>query len=266
MQCSTKKLRSPLKTFGGKSYLARRIVALFPEHETYVEPFVGGGSVLLNKSPSQLEFAGDLNAGLIDFWETLQEDEGFLDSIGHEYSEDIFRKASSWLHGEYRLDRAVGFMIRSRFSRGGLGKDFAWSERIRGGQPGDVNAWETILRGLPAIIDRVRYVRFRRVHAAALICDHDSPGTLIYCDPPYLHETRTTRDAYTHEMTAAGHRRLLGMLRECESKIFISGYRSFLYDEILAGWTRHEFSIANHSGQGKQKQRRIECVWESPSK
>ena len=41
----------PLKYHGGKRYLAKRIIALMPEHITYVEPFFGGGSVLLHKDP-----------------------------------------------------------------------------------------------------------------------------------------------------------------------------------------------------------------------
>ena len=43
---SKKKLRSPLKWHGGKSYLARRIIALMPPHKTYVEGFAGGLSIL----------------------------------------------------------------------------------------------------------------------------------------------------------------------------------------------------------------------------
>ena len=40
---TTTRLRSPLKWHGGNSYLAVRIMAMFPSHETYVEPF--GGAV-----------------------------------------------------------------------------------------------------------------------------------------------------------------------------------------------------------------------------
>src|SRR5262245_40912751 len=68
-----RKLRPPVKRHGGKAYLARRIAALFPPHEVYLEPFVGGGSVLLNKGPAPYEFAGDLDAELVNFWEVLRD-------------------------------------------------------------------------------------------------------------------------------------------------------------------------------------------------
>ena len=40
-------LTQPLKWHGGKYYLAKRIIEEFPTHVHYVEPYFGGGSVLL---------------------------------------------------------------------------------------------------------------------------------------------------------------------------------------------------------------------------
>ena len=53
-----------VKTHGGKWYLARRIINCFPSHRTYVEPFTGGLSVLLNKPRVADEVASDLNDSL----------------------------------------------------------------------------------------------------------------------------------------------------------------------------------------------------------
>ena len=44
-------LTQPLKWFGGKHYLAPKIIALMPPHLHYVEPFFGGGAVLLARNP-----------------------------------------------------------------------------------------------------------------------------------------------------------------------------------------------------------------------
>lgn len=46
-------------------------------------------------------------------------------------------------------------------SRGGNGDAFAWSERLRGGKPGDLNGWETRLEMLPALAQRIASVEFR---------------------------------------------------------------------------------------------------------
>lgn len=273
MKTATRKIRSPLKWHGGKSYLCRRFIGLFPEHETYVEPFAGGLSTLLNKPECEHhEVACDLNFNLIRFWKALQshgpEIAGRLRDTP--YSEESFDAAKELAPAvDDPAEFACRFLSRNRMSRGGLGRDFAWSDRLRGGQPGDVNAWETFLKDdLPRVIERVEHVEFRCADAVSLIRDFsDYPySPLIYADPPYLHETRTHRDAYEFEMSREDHVGLLDALRDCRCKVFLSGYRSALYDEALAGWTRHEFPMPNHSGQGKTKQRRIECLWESPDR
>lgn len=266
MIAATRKLRSPLKWHGGKSYLARRIIEHFPEHRTYVEPFCGGCSVLLNKKPAATEVAGDLDGGLVDFWRLLRDQPGRLSEYLADipYTAEVFEDAGLCVGSTDDLTHAAAFLVRNRFSRGGLGKDFAWSDRLRGGQPGDANAWDTIRRDLPRIAERLRGVCFCREHALKLVSRYDDPETLSYCDPPYLHETRTHKAAYAHEMTRAAHVGLLRTLLNCRGKVVLSGYRSGLYDDLLAGWRRVEFSIANHSGQGKSKQRRTECLWLKP--
>ena len=38
---------------GSKTPIADHIVKIFPEHDTYVEPFVGSGAIYFHKEPSQ---------------------------------------------------------------------------------------------------------------------------------------------------------------------------------------------------------------------
>jgi DNA adenine methylase len=162
------------------------------------------------------------------------------------------------------IERAVRFQVRNRMSRGGLGKEFAWSERLRGGQPGDLNGWMTILRELPRIAQRLASVELRCQDALEVIAELDGPDVLFYLDPPYHHSTRTDRDSYAYEMTDAGHRRLLDLVVRLRGMVAISGYANPLYDEALHGWRRVEFNMPNHAGQGKTKQRRVEVLWLKP--
>lgn len=263
---ATRKLRGPVKWHGGKSYLARRIVGLFPPHDLYCEPFLGGGSVLLNKEPAKEECAADLNAGLIRMWKALAKHPAAVVAGLYRvpYTAEQFAHASHRVESdldESGVDHAVRFIVRNRFSRGGLGKSFAWSDRLRGGQPGDANAWDTIRAEMPAIGARIARVEFRCDLAVDVIERWDSSRTLFYLDPPYLHETRTARDAYDHEMTRDHHGELLDLVRSCKGKVAISGYRSALYGEALAGWNLATFDMPNHSSQSKQKARRTECLW-----
>ena len=63
---------------------------------------------------------------------------------------------------------------------------------------------------------------------------YDYTGTeLIYCDPPYLPETRTSRRKYRFEYTKRDHVALLELLKSLPCHIILSGYPSLLYDDLL---------------------------------
>jgi DNA adenine methylase len=258
------KLRPAVKTHGGKNYLARRIISLFPDHRVYCEPFAGGLSVLVNKRPCSIEVANDLHADLIGFYRVLRDRaEEFRQRVeALDYSAETFEWSLRLAEAdEDPLDSAVRFLVRNRFSRGGLGRDFAWSERLRGGQPGDRNAWETIKAELPRIARRLAHVELRCQDALEIIEEFDGPGVLHYLDPPYLPATRTAIGTYDHEMDENGHRRLLDTIGGCRGMVAISGYANPLYDSALRGWERVKFDMPNHSGQGTAKQRRLEVLW-----
>jgi DNA adenine methylase len=153
-----------------------------------------------------------------------------------------------------------------------MGTAYSWSDRLRGGQPENLNAWDTMRAGLPAVTERLQGVLIAKNDAFDVIESRRriramtgrSEGLTIYADPPYLPDTRTARKVYAHEMDAPQHARLLIALRQCDANVLLSGYRSDLYDLALEDWTRHDREIANHSGVGAKKQRRVECLWRSP--
>jgi len=268
------KTRPPIKCHGGKSYLCRRMIALFPWHSVYVEPFLGGGSVFLNKKPASLEVISDLNYPLINMWRQLQ-------SNSHEfrkalrrvtYDEQTFRESKTNVLYADPLISAVAYMCICRMSRGGTGRSFAWSKRLRGIRsdtgpiPGELNSWNTFLDvDMPRIVERIE-----DNHVDILCSDWhlvleeygNRPHTLIYLDPPYIKSTRSVRTAYgEHEMQSHEHLELIRYLRNCKATWFLSAYESTLYTKILGDFPRHEWSMPNHSGQGKVKQRRVELLY-----
>jgi DNA adenine methylase len=259
---ATPKLRPAVKWHGGKSYLARRFLPLLPDHRVYCEPFAGGLNLLLNKSAAPVEIAGDLDSGLVGLYRALKDrPEEFLTRVGRvAYTRANFAWSIEPGDGD-PLEDAVRFLVRRRFSRGGHGKDFAWSERLRGGQPGDKNGWDTIRRELPGIVARLAHVELRCQDGIELIRETDGPGVLFYLDPPYLHETRTDRDAYGHEMSDDDHALLIDVIVRCRGAVAISGYHSPLYDRALSRWERAEWKMPNHSGQGREKNPRTEVLW-----
>ncbi len=66
-------IRPPVKWHGGKHYLWRRIVEQFPPHHTYVEPFGGCASVLLNKPLAKVEIYNDLDERITRLFRVLRD-------------------------------------------------------------------------------------------------------------------------------------------------------------------------------------------------
>lgn len=78
---------------------------------------------------------------------------------------------------------------------------------------------------------------------------------LIYCDPPYLQETRRGGRLYRYEYTDADHKRLLGVLTQLPCMVMVSGYANPLYEMHLAHWRTQTFMAKTHADV------REETVW-----
>jgi DNA adenine methylase len=262
-----KGLRPIVKMHGGKAYLKDFIIDHFPssyEDMTYLEPFGGAASVLLNKRRSVCEIYNDLCGPLANiFLAAVHQPNDLIQRIHQiEYSEKSFKEA---LEVEFKygtLDSAVAELVVRRMSRGGMKKNFSWSERLRGGRPGDFNAFETFKSQLPLICDRLFKVEVYSKNALELIEGFiDDPRLLVYFDPPYVTKTRTAKKVYDCEMDDNEHRQLAALANRSKGYVLISGYQCPLYQELYKGWRCLTKEMPNNSGQGKTKERRIECVW-----
>lgn len=268
---TVQRIRPPVKAHGGKYYLARQIVPVLlsaPGHVTeYCEPCVFGGLVFLAMPRFERETVGDVNPDVVNLWRVLARQElaallaDRLDQIP--YTEKSFERAETENDGTI-VDLAALFIVRSRFSRGGFGKTFARSQRTRGGQPGDANAWDTFRQqSLPQIAERAKDVEVVQQPCWRTVWDNrDRIQRLVYADPPYMPDTRTAKTAYgSYEMTPLQHAKLIVALRRHPGPAAISGYRCPEYDRWLSDWRRLDFDMPNNSGQGKKKQRRCESLW-----
>ena len=97
-----------------------------------------------------------------------------------------------------------------------------------------------------------------RVHGCAhrFLAEYGFRGReLVYCDPPYLKETRTSGRCYRFDYEEQDHLELLGLLKKLPCQVIVSGYPSALYDQWLAGWESLELQVMNQGGV------RTEKVW-----
>lgn len=162
---------------GGKSGsgVYQTIINHIPPHDTYIEPFLGGGAILRHKKPAARSIG-------------IDNDKAALEAFSNQ-AQNI--PGLTLKHTE-----AFGFLSRHPFTT----RDF------------------------------------------------------IYCDPPYLHETRTATRLYKDELSVADHKRLLELLTSLPCLVMISGYPSALYEEYLADWHTVTFPAMTRSGNQKTEQ------------
>jgi DNA adenine methylase len=277
----------PLKWHGGKHYLAKHILGLMPRHLHYVEAFFGGGQVLFARDPADLrlwwqgpcsdgrkpdgvsELVNDIDGDLMNLYAVLK-DQQLFEELRRRLELTLFAQPE-WeaardllaQPGDCSVERAAALFTFCRQSLAGRMKGFATPvrTRLRGGRNDGVNAWWNAIDGLEAVQRRLRNVMILNKDAVAVIRSEDGPATLFYCDPPYLHETRTAQNVYKHEMSEAQHVELLEALLKCRGKVILSGYANRLYDGMLHNWKRHTFDLPNNAARGKQKERETEVLW-----
>lgn len=73
--------------------------------------------------------------------------------------------------------------------------------------------------------------------------------TLIYCDPPYLIDTRRSRrKLYRHEMDEASHSVFLKTICDLRCRVIVTHYDHPLYRNTLHRWHHSQFRTNTHRG------------------
>jgi site-specific DNA-adenine methylase len=177
----TKAVSWPYPGGKGGSGVYQTIINSMPPHNTYIEAFLGAGSVLRHKRLAQRNVGIDLDEDVIQGW----------------HSSNVPRL-----------------------------------EVIHGDALEILNQWTW--------------------------CNDDYIHTLLYCDPPYLIETRSSkRPIYRCELSRPEeHVRLLETLKGLPCMVMLSGYRSRLYDSIIGCWHQVDFQTRNRAGRAT-----IETIW-----
>jgi DNA adenine methylase len=278
----------PLKSHGGKYYLAKKVLELMPRHLYYVEPYFGAGQVFFARDPADqrlwwpgltsdgrkadgvIETVNDLDGNLINFYRVLQ-DPGKKDQLLRRldltlFSEAEFGAARTLLASEEGdpVERAAALFVLIRQSRQALRKDFATPvrTRLRGGRADHVNAWWGAIDGLEDAHLRIADAMILCRPALEVIWSEDTEETHFYFDPTYLHATRTARKAYgKFEMTDRDHMELLDTIRQCRGMVTLSGYDNELYNRVLTSWNKHFVGRPNNASGAGTKRRMVEVLW-----
>jgi DNA adenine methylase len=226
--------------YGGKFSHLDWLLPLLPPCHHYCEPFSGSGAVLLNREPSPVETYNDIDGEVVNFFRTLrdQHDElirviGLTPFSREEYHQAIYGATENITN----VERARRFYIKARQTRTGLAQTASlgrWAnckDTSRAGMSGVVSRWLGGVEALDGIAQRLLRVQIENRPATDVMRLYDSPQTLFYCDPPYLHSTRGDAKAYGFEMDETQHQEFAEAANRCVGMVAVSGYDHPLMDD-----------------------------------
>src|SRR3990167_7564338 len=259
-------LKSPICRIGGKAYLTRFLLEHIPEHTLYCEPFAGGAKLLFAKEPSPIEVLNDLDNNLVNLYRCLQNAEkrsrliAFLNETP--YARSVFQ---SWKYGDkttlddIEKSGRYFFLCKASFAgdveRGGFGMPSKGTGR------NPARTFRTAIDSLDIIADRLKNAVIECLDYSDCIQRYDSPGSLFFCDPPYLN----TEDYYGKGcFTLEDHYKLAGLLHYIKGHAMVTHYQNDLYDELYQGWNRYEYQSfkGSHKAEpGTEKPKTVEILF-----
>lgn len=250
--------RPIVRWHGGKWLLAPWIIGHFPAHRTYVEPFGGGGSVLLRKQRSYAEIYNDLDGEVVNLFRVMRDHGDRLREMLQltPFARDEF--LLSYEPAEDPVEQARRTVARCFMGFGSNAHNRVTGFRANSNRSGTTPAhdWANYPDAAAAIVERLRGIVVENRAAIEVMQQHDFPETLHYVDPPYTPDTRDKGKDYRHEMNEQDHVDLAEALHGLKGAVVLSGYRSALYDDLYRDWVCIERSAL---ADGARK--RIECLW-----
>lgn len=264
----------PFRWYGGKMRMLNELVSMIPEHTTYVEPFMGSASLLLNHERSEVEIINDKDSELVHFMRTLADTTKTKDLFFRlhnlEYGKEVFDKALKYKENECSslkpTERAVNFytLVTQSFQCGRKSFSAKAYKDTREYQE-DINFY------LPKVQERLQGVTIKEMDGIELLQGLvEDENVFALVDPPYRSSLRGegARNIYGCEMSEEDHIRLLETIQTAKCKIALCGYRSSegvdLYDQYLLphGWKCYLLKKVGNTGKAKTGKTMVdEYIW-----
>ncbi len=235
---------------GCKRRLAGRIAGLLGPHHAYWEPFAGGAAVFYAKPPARIEVLNDLHGDLINLMRIIA-DRRLGPQLYRRLRRTMFCQA---LHVEAQerlkdetdlLERAYCYFIKIWMSWGGVAgtrrADRKMSIRYTDNGGPQAMRFRSAVLSIPAWRRRLWNATILNMDAFELIPNiEDAPGTVIYCDPPYL----VNSVDYEHDFRPLDHVRLAQALhRFRQARILVSYYDHPALADLYPDWAMERIEV-----------------------
>lgn len=245
--------------------LAPWIISHFPEHNVYVEPFGGAGSVLLRKPRCYAEVYNDRWDVVVNVFRVMRDPESNVRLkellINTPFARTEFENCSlKDIVCPIERARRTIFRSFSGFGSAAVDPEYNTGFRANSNRSGTTPShdWVNYPTHLDFFLDRLRGVIIENRNAFDLIPQQDSEKALFYVDPPYVHDSRSSKTnyEYAYEMTDAEHIELALVLSKVKGMVVLSGYNSSLYEILYGHWKSIERAALSDGAHP-----RIERLW-----
>lgn len=272
MQVNKEIKRPVLRYHGGKFVLASWIISHFPKHRIFIDAFGGGGSILMRKERSYAEVYNDIWDTVVNVFSILRDPknaaklEKALRLTPYSRTEFATTAANNFNEVSDQIEKARLTIYRSFAGFGSAATDNRYNTGFRAcsNRSGTTPAgdWKHYPDNIKIFTERLKGVTIENRDYRTIVDSNDTPHTLVYLDPPYVHLTRTpghTR-AYAHEMTDLDHAAMCEYILTKKSMFIVSGYANDIYNDLLPTYTQvHRKAFADGAAE------RTEVLYISPN-
>ncbi|ENI11243.1 hypothetical protein H741_0251 [Campylobacter jejuni subsp. jejuni ICDCCJ07004] len=225
-------LKAPFAWVGGKNYLAKEIIALMPEHKSYIEVFGGALSVFYQKSASKIEV---INDELINLHLCIRNKPQSLANVLN--SMIISRKIFHMLKNKEikprnNLERAAFYFYLINTSFGSSMGQFAMNKQ---------RAPKRLCRDFSLHIKRLKNASIENKSFEYILKEYDYNEALFYLDPPYV-----GTENYYKNLPCFGlkeHELLCNLLKNIKGKFMLSYNDCELIRELYKDFNFKELKV-----------------------
>lgn len=200
--------QSPFRYPGGKFYARKLILPLIPPHDTYGEPFLGGGQIFFCKQSSNVSLINDLDVDLVSTYRVIKNSP--MELIRALQDEIISKER----HGFYKsqtpqteIGRAIRWFYLNRTSYSGIMVDSSCYLGYTKGISIPPTDWGTLITRAYVRLNQGNVIITARDFEQA-IAQYDQ-NTFAFIDPPYF---KPYRSLYNCEFDQEDHERLARVL------------------------------------------------------
>ena len=201
---------------GGKSRIAKRLCQLLPDHQCYVEVFVGAANLLFAKEPSKVEVINDINSELINLFRVVR-------SHRREFMNELsLVPQGRTVFVDYRRQPGLTdiqkgarsfFIMKAAF--GGLGG--TTHPTFGYGTTGRAHFCRRMFAAINRCHKRLDGVYVENLDFEDCLRRYDRLHTVFYCDPPYLDV-----GGYKEQFPPDDHNRLAAALKNIKGKFLLT--------------------------------------------